>query len=527
MAYYEELSLLGRPKFSMGQDPTAGGPTRGSIVDPAEAKRSSREPQKDRGTFPESEGAEDRERDKGEDWAKIDELCTGSWLTQQPAPSRASSGLQSTGNRQHKWQRQRHGVHRLAEEIAFREVEALCLEETLPGFTQPHQGQLRGSETDNEDVYTFKTPNNTLCQEFRDFLMVNMDVPTTLLSAYQIPRSDSASSDDNYVPMNPGSSTLLAMERAGDNSQSQAPGAFCSGRPQMPPCISSPGSGGSYFTRLYHAVLDDNSERLGEKEEAEQLLGESSPSGSQRFDLRHLQEEADDRVFRAHGRLLILGLFTLLLLTLVLTLALLILVLFTLVLLTLDLLTLGLLTLGLLMLVLFTLVLFTLNRILWVDENNLTAHVEAGITGQELERQLKESGYCTGHEPDSLEFSTVGGWISTRASGMKKNIYGNIEDLRCAPASIRLMDNEQFQFVGKLRKQWLKESISDVGFGMLKSVKEYVDPSNIFGNRNLLLLQEGLQTMRDGKGNVAINHLKPQRTRNTIKFYNGETEVEN
>lgn len=33
-------------------------------------------------------------------------------------------------------------------------------------------------------------------------------------------RSNSASSDDNYVPMNPGSSTLLAMERPGDNSQS-------------------------------------------------------------------------------------------------------------------------------------------------------------------------------------------------------------------------------------------------------------------------------------------------------------------
>ncbi|XP_051842098.1 alkyldihydroxyacetonephosphate synthase, peroxisomal isoform X2 [Antechinus flavipes] len=70
-----------------------------------------------------------------------------------------------------------------------------------------------------------------------------------------------------------------------------------------------------------------------------------------------------------------------------------------------------------------------MNRILWIDEHNLTAHVEAGITGQELERQLKESGYCTGHEPDSQEFSTVGGWVSTRASGMKKNIYGNIEDL--------------------------------------------------------------------------------------------------
>lgn len=33
-----------------------------------------------------------------------------------------------------------------------------------------------------------------------------------------------------------------------------APGAFRSGRPQMPPCISSPGFGGGYFTRLYHVI---------------------------------------------------------------------------------------------------------------------------------------------------------------------------------------------------------------------------------------------------------------------------------
>ena len=43
--------------------------------------------------------------------------------------------------------------------------------------------------------------------------------------------------------------------------------------------------------------------------------------------------------------------------------------------------------------------------------------------------QLRDKGYTTGHEPDSLEFSTVGGWVATRSSGMKKNIYGNIEDL--------------------------------------------------------------------------------------------------
>ncbi|XP_063789462.1 alkyldihydroxyacetonephosphate synthase, peroxisomal [Pseudophryne corroboree] len=70
-----------------------------------------------------------------------------------------------------------------------------------------------------------------------------------------------------------------------------------------------------------------------------------------------------------------------------------------------------------------------MSRILWIDEKNLTAHVEAGITGQDLEKQLGERGFCTGHEPDSMEFSTLGGWVATRASGMKKNIYGNIEDL--------------------------------------------------------------------------------------------------
>uniref|UniRef100_A0A8B9SID2 Alkylglycerone-phosphate synthase n=1 Tax=Anas platyrhynchos TaxID=8839 RepID=A0A8B9SID2_ANAPL len=70
-----------------------------------------------------------------------------------------------------------------------------------------------------------------------------------------------------------------------------------------------------------------------------------------------------------------------------------------------------------------------MNRILWIDEKNLTACVEAGIVGQDLEKQLGESGFCTGHEPDSMEFSSLGGWVATRASGMKKNIYGNIEDL--------------------------------------------------------------------------------------------------
>ena len=70
-----------------------------------------------------------------------------------------------------------------------------------------------------------------------------------------------------------------------------------------------------------------------------------------------------------------------------------------------------------------------MNQVLSIDEENLTAHVQAGITGAELERQLETYGLTCGHEPDSMEFSTLGGWIATNASGMKKNRYGNIEDV--------------------------------------------------------------------------------------------------
>ncbi|XP_035903057.1 alkyldihydroxyacetonephosphate synthase [Anopheles stephensi] len=70
-----------------------------------------------------------------------------------------------------------------------------------------------------------------------------------------------------------------------------------------------------------------------------------------------------------------------------------------------------------------------MNRMLWIDRQNLVACFEAGIVGQDLERELRQLGFTVGHEPDSYEFSTLGGWVATRASGMKKNVYGNIEDL--------------------------------------------------------------------------------------------------
>lgn len=70
-----------------------------------------------------------------------------------------------------------------------------------------------------------------------------------------------------------------------------------------------------------------------------------------------------------------------------------------------------------------------MNQIEWIDTENLRACFQAGITGKQLEAELHQHGFVCGHEPDSLELSTLGGWIATNASGMKKNRYGNIEQI--------------------------------------------------------------------------------------------------
>jgi alkyldihydroxyacetonephosphate synthase len=70
-----------------------------------------------------------------------------------------------------------------------------------------------------------------------------------------------------------------------------------------------------------------------------------------------------------------------------------------------------------------------MNKIKYIDLENMLCCVEGGAVGLDFEQALNEKGLTLGHEPDSWEFSTVGGWIATRASGMKKNVYGNLEEL--------------------------------------------------------------------------------------------------
>ncbi len=64
-----------------------------------------------------------------------------------------------------------------------------------------------------------------------------------------------------------------------------------------------------------------------------------------------------------------------------------------------------------------------------VDPVSLTARVEPGVFGPELERLLGEHGMTLGHFPQSFEFSTVGGWVATRSAGQASTGYGRIDEL--------------------------------------------------------------------------------------------------
>jgi alkyldihydroxyacetonephosphate synthase len=69
-----------------------------------------------------------------------------------------------------------------------------------------------------------------------------------------------------------------------------------------------------------------------------------------------------------------------------------------------------------------------LDRVLEVDPVSRSARIQAGASGPALERQLGEQGLTLRHFPQSFEFSTLGGWIATRAAGHFATIWTHMED---------------------------------------------------------------------------------------------------
>jgi alkyldihydroxyacetonephosphate synthase len=70
-----------------------------------------------------------------------------------------------------------------------------------------------------------------------------------------------------------------------------------------------------------------------------------------------------------------------------------------------------------------------LDRVLEVDAASMAARIQAGATGPGLEEQLREHGLTLRHFPQSFEYSTLGGWIATRAGGHFATLHTHVDDL--------------------------------------------------------------------------------------------------
>ncbi len=70
-----------------------------------------------------------------------------------------------------------------------------------------------------------------------------------------------------------------------------------------------------------------------------------------------------------------------------------------------------------------------LDRVLEIDRTSRAARIQAGVLGPALEDQLRPHELTLRHYPQSFEFSTLGGWLATRAGGHFATLYTHIDDL--------------------------------------------------------------------------------------------------
>jgi alkyldihydroxyacetonephosphate synthase len=70
-----------------------------------------------------------------------------------------------------------------------------------------------------------------------------------------------------------------------------------------------------------------------------------------------------------------------------------------------------------------------LDALIEVDAVSRAARVQAGVLGPQLEAQLRPHGLTLRHFPQSFEFSSLGGWLATRAGGHFATLYTHIDDL--------------------------------------------------------------------------------------------------
>ncbi len=69
-----------------------------------------------------------------------------------------------------------------------------------------------------------------------------------------------------------------------------------------------------------------------------------------------------------------------------------------------------------------------LSGVLEIDHRSRAARIAAGTLGPAIEEELRPHGLTLRHYPQSFEFSTLGGWLATRAGGHYATLHTHIDD---------------------------------------------------------------------------------------------------
>ncbi|MFT3803207.1 MAG: FAD-binding oxidoreductase [Burkholderiaceae bacterium] len=157
-----------------------------------------------------------------------------------------------------------------------------------------------------------------------------------------------------------------------------------------------------------------------------------------------------------------------------------------------------------------------MNRLLAVDEYNGTATVQAGMNGAAFEQELNRRGFTCGHLPQSIEISTVGGWLACRGAGQASSRFGKIEDIAIGLKAI-LADGRELDVrpvprrsVGPSIKDLLIGSEGVFGFITEATLRIWKLPEHqlgaVFG---FATLEQGLEALRE----IMQSELRPQVAR--------------
>jgi alkyldihydroxyacetonephosphate synthase len=135
---------------------------------------------------------------------------------------------------------------------------------------------------------------------------------------------------------------------------------------------------------------------------------------------------------------------------------------------------------------------------------NMTVEVSTGYNGGKLEDELQQTGWTLGHSPQSLYQSSVGGWLSTLATGQFSSYYGGIEDLITAYTvilatgeRIRLKASPRAAMGPDLRQLFIG---AEGTLGVVTSVQLKIFPlpqTRLYDTLELPSVEAGLNIMRE------------------------------